>query len=334
MSDIKFEKNSNFVILRREKSVTYGYENTTERLFYRWDEYRCGLFERRGTRPFLSGKVLRSARDFIVCNFLRNVFSVSVSGTEIRRVRTCGKGIVSARRARCQMGGIFALVHSVCGNVGRFRRAAPEVEAVALDSGTFRRCVFRPARNEGDHDIQFRARTRAPRIRVLFGRKNPDGFARVFRNGAPVCGWDRVCGNERLSRCASSDGCGEGHEKNFTARVTVRRRRCGLRRRYSRKNLRRGCGSDTGGNAFSVRNAERKIIFGHGGCGNLDFAGILAVSATDGVRRVDGRKKVRRRERRAPCGVFAFPRRTYRNRKLFLSFARGRRTTAFSCLHS
>ena len=117
--------------------------------------------------------------------------------------------------------------------------------------------------------------------------------------------------------------------------ASVRSVRRGERGVYSRKNLRRRGGRACLRNAVSLRYAECEDIFYRRCACDSDFARVRALSLADRVRRSEKKTyKIRRKRRRAPCGVSDVPHGTFGHCQLFLSDPRRSRTDIFSCLYS
>ena len=192
------------------------------------------------------------------------------------------------------------------------------------------------AGNKGDFFVERRSRSRASAVRMgvrleKFQLSLSDGKQRDFS----LSRRDRLCGHERFSRSARFDGRGQGYEKYFPARASVRSVRRGERGVYSRKNLRRRGGRACLRNAVSLRYAECEDIFYRRCACDSDFARVRALSLADRVRRSEKKTyKIRRKRRRAPCGVSDVPHGTFGHCQLFLSDPRRSRTDIFSCLYS
>lgn len=224
-------------------------------------------------------------------------------------------------------------VDPVCGNACGAGRARARFEAASVPFGARARGGVRAPRDQGGFFAQSGARTLSAGVRVFVRPRGQELFLsrrsrlrRIFRRHF-------LCGDERVSRRARPAGRGQRGKAAPAVRAAVRARRVCKRGVYSGQNLSGRGGGAGRGNALSLRDAGEKDILRCGRLLHSHLARVLALSALLPERTVFGTKENSRKGSDPPYGVFRFPRRAGRDRRLFLSRARRAGNRAFSFLY-
>lgn len=225
-------------------------------------------------------------------------------------------------------------VDPVCGNACGAGRARARFEAASVPFGARTRGGVRAPRDQGRFFTQSCARALSAGVRVFVRSRRQELFLsrrsrllrRIFRRHF-------LCGDERVPRRARPVGRGQRGKAAPAVRAAVRARRVCKRGVNSGENLSGRGGGAGRGNALSLRDAGKKDILRRGRLLHSHLARVLALSALLPERTVFGTKENSRKGSDPPYGVFRFPRRAGRDRRLFLSRAGRAGNRAFSFLY-
>lgn len=257
--------------------------------------------------------------------------AVSFGGQKTRGVSRCAFRFVRQAGGRRGDGRSPLFLYPVRGYARGARRNSPCFLASSFSCGACRRNDRAQKGDEGDFLLQSDSGTPASSFYICFRERRQEFLLSIGRESGINRG-RRICGDERLSCRARSDGRRERHETDFSSRLLFRLDRCGERALDSGRNIQGGGGCDQRGDALSLRDAGKENLLRRRRLRHSHFFRFGALSSVQTVRSGKGAKENRRKGRRAPCGVRAFPFRAYGNRQLFLSRARRGRVESFSFL--
>lgn len=295
---------------------------------------RRGVSFRRGTRSLFS----RRRVSFSACGFVVRIFSVfalfSLPREKVRRVR---RGNASAVRA----GGAFLSrfdfshgAHSRGGNVGGARFSFSARTAASLAFGACAVAFSLKKGHKGAVALQRVARARAPCAHPVLFARGHEFFLPDFRFSLErACGRGAIRFHERLSRAARPHGSGKGGRTDGVARVFY-----GVacffdcRKNFGAGVLRRR-GRSARGYAVPLYRGGKSALFRGDGLRDFYFARLFAFYAPFRRERTKEREIEPGKSREggnSPCGIFAFPIRISRYRRIVLSRVGVLRAVVFS----